>query len=286
MNKLYIFFISTLILFSSGLFADENDKSELFRVRLFFGLSIPNGDGVSLNEWNEFQSQEIATAFEGFNIVDSTGFYKGKPERSKILTLIVKESEIEKVKSLARLYAQRFKQDSVMFVKVPVSEWDFIGAEANSSEQQLNKEESLTSEKKASIEELMEMTGILHIGEQMASVFVTQMVQNIKKDNPDIPERMFLILKEEVDNVIKTQAEANGGFADMAMPIYHKYFTHDDVKGLIKFYQTDLGKKTITVLPSIMQESIQAGQKWGESLEPLIQERISKRFKEEGFELE
>ncbi len=103
--------------------------SKLFRVRLFFGLSISSGGGVSLNEWNEFQTQEIATVFEGFNVVDSVGFYEGKPERSKIVTLIIKEEEIGKVKTVARLYAQKFKQDSVMLVIVPVLEWDFIGAE-------------------------------------------------------------------------------------------------------------------------------------------------------------
>lgn len=104
-------------------------SSELFRVRLFFGLSISSGGGVSLNEWNEFQTQEIATVFDGFNVVDSVGYYEGKPERSKIVTLIIKEEEMEKVRTVAQLYAQRFEQDSVMLVVVPVLEWDFIGAE-------------------------------------------------------------------------------------------------------------------------------------------------------------
>lgn len=101
---------------------------EIYRVRLFFGLSIPGGGAVSLHEWNNFQQQEIASRFEGFNVVESMGFYKGKPERSRIVTLIVRNQEIPKARELASLYARRFHQDSVMFVKVPVLEWDFITA--------------------------------------------------------------------------------------------------------------------------------------------------------------
>jgi len=98
----------------------------------------------------------------------------------------------------------------------------------------------------------------------------------------------FLLQKHTIQNKNqeKFSFDWEGGFNEMAIDIYHKYFTHDDVKGLIAFYQTDLGKKTINVQQNIVQESIKIGQKWGQSLEPLIQERISKRFKEEGFELE
>ncbi len=105
---------------------DNPVAKEVFRVRLFFGISIPDGSAVSLHDWNEFLSKDIATAFDGFNVVDSTGFYKGRAERSKIVTIIANEDEINKVKEIARKYAKKFKQDSVMMVKVPVNEWDFI----------------------------------------------------------------------------------------------------------------------------------------------------------------
>lgn len=41
---------------------------------------------------------------------------------------------------------------------------------------------------------------------------------------------------------------------DMAVPIYDKHLSHEEIKGLIDFYQTPLGKKTITELPAIMSE--------------------------------
>ena len=104
-----------------------SQAEDVFRLRMFFGLSLPNGGAVSLADWDDFQNTTLVEAFEGFNVVDSTGFYKGKPERSKVVTLIVSEQDIAKAKNVAAAYAKRFKQDSVMVVKVPVEEWSFVG---------------------------------------------------------------------------------------------------------------------------------------------------------------
>jgi uncharacterized protein len=53
---------------------------------------------------------------------------------------------------------------------------------------------------------------------------------------------------------------------DMVVPIYDKHLSHEEIKGLIAFYATPLGKKALSVLPAIAAESGEAGQKWGESL--------------------
>jgi hypothetical protein len=103
------------------------NTDEYFRLRLFFGLSKPDGTAVSLSDWESFQNNVIAKQFDGFNIVDSIGFYKGQPEPSKILTLILNKTEIRKAEKIAQIYAERFDQESVMMVAVPVLKWDFIG---------------------------------------------------------------------------------------------------------------------------------------------------------------
>jgi uncharacterized protein len=53
---------------------------------------------------------------------------------------------------------------------------------------------------------------------------------------------------------------------DLIVPIYEKYYTDDEVKGLIQLYQTPLGKKMLAVLPKIMSESQAAGAQWGQQL--------------------
>jgi hypothetical protein len=99
-----------------------------YRVRLYFGLSLPDGGGVSLKQWQAFQQNVLVSNFEGFNVVDSTGYYKGEPERSKIVTILTNESGMKAVKKVASQYATEFKQESVMMVKIKVDEWAFIKA--------------------------------------------------------------------------------------------------------------------------------------------------------------
>lgn len=53
---------------------------------------------------------------------------------------------------------------------------------------------------------------------------------------------------------------------DLMVPIYDKYYTADEIEGLINLYQTPLGKKMVTVLPKIMAESQAAGGQWGQQL--------------------
>lgn len=53
---------------------------------------------------------------------------------------------------------------------------------------------------------------------------------------------------------------------DLAVPIYDKNFSHEEIRNLIAFYQTPLGQKVTTVLPNVAAELQEEGKKWGESL--------------------
>ncbi|HAJ75542.1 MAG TPA: hypothetical protein DCM64_03710 [Gammaproteobacteria bacterium] len=67
-------------------------------------------------------------------------------------------------------------------------------------------------------------------------------------------------------------------------PIYHKYYSLEDIQQLLEFYDTDIGRKTIEVLPLLTQESIEVGQSWGMSIGPRIGQRVARRLAEEGIE--
>jgi uncharacterized protein len=52
----------------------------------------------------------------------------------------------------------------------------------------------------------------------------------------------------------------------LAVPSYDKYFSHEEIKDLIQFYQTPLGQKALTTLPKLMGELQSQGKAWGEQL--------------------
>ncbi len=115
---------------------------------------------------------------------------------------------------------------------------------------------------------LLELTGAAKLGIQI----MDQMIEMFKQNMPDVPEKFWSDVMKEVkgDDLIK-----------LIIPIYDKYFTHDDIKELIKFYNTPIGKKVIKLLPQITRESMEAGQKWGKELG----EKIKNKLEQEGYKL-
>ena len=145
--------------------------------------------------------------------------------------------------------------------------------------------DNISPAKRADIEKLMRITGSPDVAKQMSNFFVHQMSQAIKASRPDLPAKTYRILSEEINRVIDEQMTAKGGFLDMVIPIYAKYFSHEDIKGLLKFYQTELGKKMIKTWPLILQESMTLAQDWSKSLGPLIKNKVNQRFQKEGIDL-
>ena len=142
--------------------------------------------------------------------------------------------------------------------------------------------DELTPQKRADIERLLEMTGATKVGKQMAALSTAHMVQSLKLSHPGIPKKALDMLPDEVGAVFDAHIPA---FVAQIIPVYHRYFSAEEIKGMIAFYSTDLGRKAISAMPGLMSESMMIGQKWGEGLSPELAERVRARLKKEGIEL-
>src|SRR5262245_45158149 len=144
---------------------------------------------------------------------------------------------------------------------------------------------SQDTEKQAQIKELMRATGASKIGVQFAAAISQGLAKSLKSARPDIPERMFGVLQQEMLALFEERIEAPGGLMDRVVPIYEKHFTSDELKQMLAFYRTPVGRKAVETLPAIMSESVQVGQAWGQSLAPEINRRVQEALKREGIEL-
>ncbi len=143
--------------------------------------------------------------------------------------------------------------------------------------------EKLTEEKARDIDHMLEMTGAFKVGQQYSDFFIRQSIISLERARPDIPERALEIIEKEVREIVTQEIERPMGFRNEIRYIYHKYFTHSEIKEFIAFNETPLGKKIIRITPVITQEGIQAGQAWEKSLEPVIRKRIFTILREEGI---
>lgn len=122
--------------------------------------------------------------------------------------------------------------------------------------------------KEQDIRRLLTLTGSGQLGVQV----IQQMFASFKRSMPEVPEKFWDEFMKEVDA---------DEMIELVVPIYDKYLTHDEIKIIITFYETPVGKKMIALLPQIMQESMAAGQQWGKE----IGERVIKKLKADGYKI-
>ena len=84
--------------------------------------------------------------------------------------------------------------------------------------------------------------------DNMISIFKQQGLMQFNSDED----------KEEMDAYMdymtKKVKEMTVGLLTDMVPIYDKHFTHDEIKGLIDFYSTPIGKKLLEKTPELTQD--------------------------------
>jgi hypothetical protein len=136
---------------------------------------------------------------------------------------------------------------------------------------------------RADIERLLDITGTEETSLRMASATTDYMLERLRASRPAMPERAYDIAKQVLmDEFVKAYA-APDGLGARLVEIYAGHFTREEVKGLLKFYGSDLGMKTMGLMPMLMQESAVAGQEWMRTHMPQIGDALERRLKAEGF---
>jgi uncharacterized protein len=120
------------------------------------------------------------------------------------------------------------------------------------------------TQKQKDIRKLLKITGSGELGTQVMS----QMIGNMKKAMPQVPEKFWADFMKEVhtDELI-----------DLIVPVYDRNLSQGDVTELIKFYESPTGKRFVSVLPKITQESMGVGEKWGRELAMKVMTKLQQQ---------
>jgi len=117
--------------------------------------------------------------------------------------------------------------------------------------------------KEADIRKLLEVTGAKDLALQTMGNMEKNIRPMLTASLPagDYREQLIDLFFTKFHSKVQTQQ-----IVDMAVPVYDKYFSDDEIKGLTQFYGTPLGHKTLQVLPSLMGELQSQGSEWGQRL--------------------
>jgi len=61
---------------------------------------------------------------------------------------------------------------------------------------------------------------------------------------------------------------------DLIVPVYDKYFSAEEIKELVTYYESPLGRKASSTVPKIMAEAGDAGREWGRQLGKQCMEEV------------
>ena len=107
-----------------------------------------------------------------------------------------------------------------------------------------------SQDKEKDIRSLLDLMG----SPQLVIQAMTELIDVYKEAVPEVPEEFWEEFMEEVRPEDLT---------DLVVPVYDKYLTHSEIKELIEFFESPVGRKYAEVLPQITQEVMAAGEKWG-----------------------
>lgn len=123
------------------------------------------------------------------------------------------------------------------------------------------------------LQQYLEITGTT----ANVSTAKSQMLDLYRKLMPDMPEEVWEIFDERFDAIY------TDNLLDIYEPIYKKHLTISDLKQIIKFYESPVGKKLTQATPEMLVESMEAGAELGQKLSEEIIEILSE-LDDEDFE--
>lgn len=125
-----------------------------------------------------------------------------------------------------------------------------------SSEERQAAKLSIDPAKEVDIRALLEITGSVKLGEEMQRAFLEQVRASFAESLPQ-NERSKRFLDDYID---RFQKKFNPqALTELTIPIYDKHISADDLRGLLDFYRSPLGERTLKALPLVLRESRERG---------------------------
>jgi len=126
-----------------------------------------------------------------------------------------------------------------------------------------NSAPSVDPAKEAAVRKMFEVMGMTKMMQQVLSGMSGNMKPMLMSSLPpgEYREKLADLFLQKFQSKLRVEQ-----LMDLAVPIYAKYFSKEELEGLMRFYQTTLGQKTLSFLPQAMVEMQTESMKLGEKI--------------------
>jgi len=112
-------------------------------------------------------------------------------------------------------------------------------------------------------------------------VLMQQLKPAIVQGRPDV-ERDYDTMMPAMLEIFNARS---GEIVESMAVIYARNFTVDEMQQVIAFYRTPIGQKLLDKLPVIFQESVAAGNKFGQAVATELRDRLIEELRKRGHNI-
>jgi uncharacterized protein len=133
----------------------------------------------------------------------------------------------------------------------------------------------------AAAKDMMEASRVDKQFEQVIPVLLDHLKESFRALAPDKRDVIDGVFQQMLSRFISRRSE----LLDEIAALYAQRLEAAEMKAVAEFYRSPVGSKLIDAQPQIMQDSIMAGQRWGQRIGREIEEEARRELKRRGVEL-
>jgi hypothetical protein len=128
--------------------------------------------------------------------------------------------------------------------------------------------------------ELIETTGAMNRSVDILDAVLPPLFDIIKRSNPGVSDATLDELKRLALEEYKASLPE---LIDPIATVYESNYSEDELRQLIDFYKSPLGRKTLEKMPVIFRQSQAIGAVWGKKIGESVVNRIKTEAKKKGL---
>lgn len=145
--------------------------------------------------------------------------------------------------------------------------------------------DELTAQKSADIKALFQVSGGVAAGKQIMAYMAHEIMEGLRRASPSIDGKAFEVVEQELIAFVTEKYAAPGGALDRLVPVYAETFTHSEIKELLAFYNTPVGKKSVRCMSGLFLKGQRIGEAYAHELGPEIRKMLDAALASKGLSL-
>ncbi|MDB5801710.1 MAG: hypothetical protein JWL63_2649 [Rhodocyclales bacterium] len=142
--------------------------------------------------------------------------------------------------------------------------------------------DELTAAKKADIVKMLSLNGTERVVEPFAMMVTQSYMQQLRNCNncsPKIPD----VVRATTQATLSAHVNGEGGLIERQVPVYHQHFSHAEIKQMLAFYSSPIGRKLVAASNELTRGNIEASQQWLTEVAPEVKQRVDAALTKAGI---